>query len=198
MLHAMSVRFAAAAGADWRDACEPDREGKRWGFPLAGRWDAEGRRREDPSHFTLTCTSGAQAKCVRYGYKPWKKAPDGSDTMAALYEACTHMARADYCGDGVPSTRDGTTIDIYDQHGVQQPATGPEFRFEAGWTPAGAVCVHHPRIPANLTLDALEKRCPRLSGKLGASCSEEKAKELGAILFNRSKLDPGPAAAPGD
>lgn len=183
LLHTLSVR---PVGGEWQNACQPDREGHREGFPLSGRWNDDGRLHGDSSRFFLTCTSGAQAKCVRYGYKPWKQAADGV-SLQPLYEACVHMARGDYCGDGVPSTRDGTQIDIFDEHGVQTSASGPEFRFEAGWAPTGAVCVAHTRIPENLTLDALREKCPRLAPLLGENCTEESAKRLGAVLFNKSR-----------
>jgi ADYC domain len=185
LLHALSTRGADGA---WVPLCDADREGKREGFPVPGRWDEAGRYHADASasHFALTCTSGAQAKCVRFGYKPWKAAPDGTP-MAAMYEACVHMTRADYCGDGVATTRDGTQIDIFDRHGVQRPESPAEFRFEAGWSPTGAVCVNHTRIPDNITLDQLAQRCPRLAAALGTSCTEESAAKLGAVLFNRSR-----------
>ena len=183
MLHALSTRRADGA---WVPLCEPDAEGKREGFPVPGRWDEAGRYHADAGHFALTCTSGAQAKCVRFGYKPWKPAPDGA-SLVPLYEACVRMVRADYCGDGVATTREGTQIDVYDRHGVQRPESGPELRFEAGWSPTGAVCVAHTRIPQNLTLDQLRASCPRLAAALGEGCTEASAEKLGAVLFNRSR-----------
>jgi hypothetical protein len=183
VLHTFSLN---AGDGRWQNPCDADREGHQEGFPIAGRWDAAGRLHTEPGHFALSCTSGAQAKCVRFGYKPWKAAPDGAP-LAPMYEACVHMVRADYCGDGTPTTRDGTEIDIFDQHGVQQPTADPEFRFEAGWAPAGAVCVAHTRIPENITLDALRQRCPRLAAALGETCTLESAVKLGAVLFNRSR-----------
>ncbi|HET9768484.1 MAG TPA: ADYC domain-containing protein [Thermoanaerobaculia bacterium] len=183
LLHALSTR---GAGGAWVPLCDADREGKREGFPVPGRWDDAGRYHPDGGHFALTCTSGAQAKCVRFGYKPWKPAPDGA-SLVPLYEACVHMVRADYCGDGVATTREGTQIDIFDRHGVQRPESGPELRFEAGWSPTGAVCVAHTRIPENVTLDQLRASCPRLAAALGSSCTEEAAAKLGAVLFNRSR-----------
>lgn len=182
-LHRLSLRGADGA---WHEACDADPEGHRAGFPLAARWDAHGRFHADAQHFSLSCTSGAEAKCVRYGYKFWKTAPDGAP-LHAEYEACVHMARADYCGDGMPATRNGTTIDVYDRHGVQRAETGPDFRFEAGWSPTGAVCVAHPRIPELLTLEQLRARCPRLTAALGEVCTEEEARARGAVLFNRSR-----------
>lgn len=181
-LHRLSVRTAQGG---WQEACEADPEGRRAGFPLAARWD-QGRFHADAQHFSLSCTSGAEAKCVRYGYKFWKPAPDGA-ALDKVYEACVHMVRADYCGDGIPATRNGTTIDVYDRHGVQKPETGPEFRFEAGWSPTGAVCVAHTRIAQELDLGRLRARCPRLADALGETCTEEFAERHGAVLFNRSR-----------
>jgi hypothetical protein len=185
-LHRLSLRIGEG---DWHEACEPDPEGRRAGFPLAARWDAAGRFHADARHFSLSCTSGAEAKCVRYGYKFWQRAPDGA-SLAPAYEACVHMVRADYCGDGTPSTRNGTLIDVYDDHGVQRPTRDPQFRFEAGWAPTGAVCVNHPRIPQNLDLDTLAQRCPRLAAALGTRCDEGFARAHGAVLFNASRLLP--------
>jgi hypothetical protein len=183
LLHRFSVRVGAG---DWQNPCEADREGHREGLPLAGRWDGDSRFRRDDAHFAISCTSGAQAKCVRFGYKPWKQAADGT-ALAGHYEACVHMVRADYCGDGEAATKNGTAIDVYDRNGIQQSETGADFRFEAGWSAAGAVCVAHTRIAENLDLDTLAARCPRLRGALGTACSEQRAEALGALVFNRSR-----------
>lgn len=45
-----------------------------------------------PDAFELICTSGAQGKCVRFGYHPWEKAPDGRP-MRDYFNACVHMLR---------------------------------------------------------------------------------------------------------
>jgi hypothetical protein len=183
LLHRFSLR---QGDRPWREVCEADREGRREGFPVQGYWDAQGRYHLDEAHFALTCSVGAQAKCVRYGYMPWAAAPDGTP-MPEMYAACVHMVRADYCGNGEASTRDGTEIDIYDRHGVWQPGGGAQFRFEAGWSPQGAVCVHHARIPQNLDLATLAARCPRLRDAIGVGCTEDAAEQAGAVLFNRSR-----------
>jgi hypothetical protein len=114
------------------------------GLFVAGIWDGSGARRQGAVaggldlDVTFSCPAGVIAKCVRWGYRPWAQGP-------ALHEACTRMARADYCGDGVPHTRDGTLIDMFDGAGVQSRAGVDGFTFEAGWGPGGAVCVHEPR-----------------------------------------------------
>jgi hypothetical protein len=183
LLHRFSVRVGDGA---WENPCEAAPDGTREAFPIPGRWDANGRYRADHAHFAISCTSGAQAKCVRFGYRPWKQAADGA-RLASLYEACVHMVRADYCGDGTPATRNGTLIDVYDRHGIQASAEDPELHFEAGWSAQGAVCVARTRIADELDLAALAQRCPRLKNALGTRCDEGRAKSLGALVFNRSR-----------
>jgi ADYC domain len=183
VLHTLAVNLG---DGNWQNPCDPDAEGHREGFPVPGHWDAAGRFHSEPGFFALTCTSGAQGKCVRFGYKPWRSASDGT-SLAAIYEACIHMVRADYCGDGNATTKDGTEIDLFDHQGVQRPESGPEFHFEAGWAPSGAVCVARTRIPQNLTLERLGQNCLRLQAALGTDCTEERATALGAVLFNRSR-----------
>jgi hypothetical protein len=56
---------------EWKPLCNPDQRGIAAGFPLAGSWDEQGTHLHD-DNFSITCTSGAIGKCVRYGYKPWK------------------------------------------------------------------------------------------------------------------------------
>lgn len=182
LLHTLSV---AQADGSWRNACAPDPEGRRLALPLAGEAQPDGRIIDAPGRIALVCTSGGQGKCVRFGYKPWKRT--AAESLRDLYNACIKMVRADYCGNDQPTTREGTRIDIYDDHGIQLPANEPGADFEAGWAPEGAVCVHHVRISENVTLDALAAACPRLKDKVGAVCNEEIARGLGARLFNRSR-----------
>ena len=171
-LYAFSVEDAATGG--WRNLCGPDPYGERWGFPLA---------KDGGGSFGITCTSGALGKCMRFGYKPWHAARGGV-AMRDLYDACVHMVRADYCGDGTPHTRNGTPIDIYDRFGIQKDEPKPGMTFEAAWGPKGAVCVARTRIPDVATLDQVLAACPRLrSAPTGAACSDAVA---GALLFNKS------------
>src|SRR5436190_13293898 len=145
-----------------RPLCNPDPDGRQLGFPLAIESEPQGiRETGDPTRFELVCTSGAQGKCVRFGYAPWRRAPDGR-SMLDWYSACIRMVRADYCGDGRPFTRDGTLIDIYDHIGLQRPEGDSSLTFEAAWTANGAACVAHTRIPELIDLDGLARACPRL------------------------------------
>ena len=181
-LLAISIRNLNTGG--WVPFCQPDAKGRRVGFPVAGRWTAKGRYEKDPENFFLTCTSGAQGKCILFGYDPWGHGPNGED-LDPFYEACTHMVRADYAGVGAPNTRNGTLIDIYDIAGVQLTDTemGAEYRFEAGWAPTGAVCVAKTRFENLLPLKVLLESRP----DLGGTCDEAEARRRGAMVFNRSK-----------
>jgi hypothetical protein len=167
---------ARQPGGDWGSFCEPDPRGERWGMPWQG---PDGGLR-------LTCSAGGIGKCIRFGYRPWASLPDGR-SLAPFHAACLNMLRGAY-GDPVRGwTRDGTPIDVYDRVGIQAPANDPGQDFEAGWTPDGAVCVAHPRIPEHGGLDAIVAHAPRLAGRTGPeTCTEERAAALGALVFNRS------------
>ena len=183
-LHRMLV---ADAQGQWSELCEADAAGHNWSFPLAGQWNSEGERVSD-SGFTLTCASDAIGKCVRFGYKPWKTV-DGT-ALSDYHAACVKAVRADYCGDRA-TTRNGQLIDIYDAMGIQhREQSSDALRFEAAFSPSGALCVAHTRVPQRMTLDALGASCPRLAGRIGADAcieSEATAGHYGsALIFIRS------------
>ena len=170
----------------WAEVCETGPDGSRDGFPIAGRARPDGTiEPTSAGDFVLTCTGGAEGKCVRFGYHPWETLPDGT-AMLAVYNACIHLVRADYAGDGSATTRNGQPIDIYDVFGIQEPGNDPRYAFEAGWTADGAVCVNHVRVKENATLDGLVEQAPRLAGRVGDICTEEFARAHGAVLFVRS------------
>jgi hypothetical protein len=183
MLYALSEQDKASG--ERRNICLPDPDGRRLGFPLAGSFTPDGRYEPAPGRLLITCTGGAEGKCVRFGYKPWGKAPDGTPLEAA-YNACVRLVRADYAGDGRGTTRNGQPIDVYDRLGVEAPANDPANEFEAGFDDKGAVCVRHVRVKENATLAGVEASNPRLKGKVGEICDEAFARAEGAILFVRS------------
>ena len=143
----------------------------------------------DVSGFSFTCTSGAEGKCVLMGYRPWET-HQASVPMSDLHRACVHAMRADYGGDNRPATKDGTLVNVYDRFGIRKPVFDSELEFEAAWAPDGAVCVAHPRIVGNVSLDDLAERYPRLMNRLGAlNCSEEDMRsDPRALIFNKSKV----------
>jgi ADYC domain len=175
-LYRLSTRSPGQERSD--DLCQPDARGRRAGFPMP---DGSGG-------FSFTCTSGAEAKCVLMGYRPGEKRENVP--LRELHQACVHMFRADYGGDDRPTTRNGTSIDLYDRFGIQHADMADGMRFEAGWGAKGAICVAHPRIAENITLEELAERYPRLAGHLGPqACSEEAARvDPQALLFNRSRV----------
>ena len=117
---------------------------------VSGVWDSTGARREDPTQFTFACENGVITKCIGWGYKPWGSR-DGHP-LTELHQACTRMARADYCGDGVSHTRQNTYIDRYDRLGLSTRTTTSSrdwdvsrASLEAAWAPDGATCMVHTR-----------------------------------------------------
>ncbi|EIM25444.1 ADYC domain-containing protein [Microvirga lotononidis] len=173
-LYSMSVH--SPDGAEKGPFCLPDPQGRRAGFAIP---DASGG-------LSFTCTSGAEGKCVRMGYRPWERR-DGF-SLRELHKACVHMLRADYGGDNRPTTRNGTSVDIFDRFGIQRSEKADGMRFEAAWGPDGALCVAHPRIAQNVSLEDIASRFPWLAGRLGPElCSLESMRaEPRAILFNHS------------
>ena len=172
-LHTLETRDADGV---WTNFCTAGPDGRQQGFPVEG----------GPRGLELSCTAGAIAKCVRFGYHRWGAATDGA-SLAPLHAACVHLVRGDYGGGDRPWTKNGMRIDVYDDHGVQAPDNSPDDVFEAGWSPAGAVCIHHVRVQENTTLGELEALYPALRGRTGAVCTEQFARAHGAIVFNRSK-----------
>ena len=137
----------------WRPYCGPSQAGA---VPLLNSWDvATGDRIDDPSAVTFGCTNAVLAKCALWGYRPWatktvcegkgKKKKCKEVSLQDHHQACTRMARADYCGDGTSATVDGTAIDVWDNLDIQTQFT--DWEVEAEWSPEGATCVNFVRHP---------------------------------------------------
>jgi hypothetical protein len=122
-------------------------------IPLQGSWDASagtptgGAHVADAGTFTFACRGYALAKCVEFGYAPWRsvtecRAPGDCHQLSLepFHQACTRMLRADYCGDGTPTTRDGTLVDVWDELGVQSDDAAT-WALEGEWGEGGATCV---------------------------------------------------------
>lgn len=154
----------------WRPYCA---SGAR-ALVMEGRWDARGEYVAEPASTTFACLDGVLAKCVLWGFSPWES--------RALHQACTRMARADYCGDGMSHTRDGTPIgfeDLADSGRVSAERWSHDW-FEGVWTERGAVCLRRAR--QGEPLGDILRDCPRLTGRLGESvgCDRAFALELAA------------------
>lgn len=135
------IRVLDSDSGEWVDPC-PDNAGTGL-VALAGTWDPQSGDHIAGDVVTLACRGDVLAKCVEWGYEPWV-----SSEHADLHQACTRMARADYCGDGTPMTVEGTTIDVYDSLGIQTQATA--WPVEAEWGPDGATCIGGDALRAEL------------------------------------------------
>jgi hypothetical protein len=169
----------------WVNPCNVDKDGRKIGIALSGTWDAKATHHQSDTGFSLSCTSGAIAKCVRMGYKPWKTSKDGK-SLWSFHQACTRLIRADYCGDGKAHTRNGTHVDVFDLLGIQLDEPREGMKFEAAWNADGATCVNKVRIPEIYSLDKLRKDCP-MKASLKKPCQlDEQLKDKQNLLFNRS------------
>ncbi|MBL9021196.1 MAG: hypothetical protein JNL21_03305 [Myxococcales bacterium] len=184
-LYALSYR--RSDDAEYQPYCAPDAEGRRLAIPVVGSWDTTGKYDDAPGRVTFACTNGAIAKCVRFGYKPWKSI--GGRSLAQHHLACVRMVRADYCGDGHSHTREGTRIDLWDEVGVQgrdAVSAEPEV-FEAAWSPDGAAYLAVPRWSDDV--QEIIGHCPeRLRGRTSKDVvlppDAVSARFPDALLFN--------------
>ncbi len=190
-----SIDYKTPTGT-WENLCRPDAQGIAKAVVLQGSWDSQGNYHANPTQVSLSCTNGALGKCVRFGYQPWKE--KNGVPLRDYHQACFRLVRADYCGDGVGHTKDGTPINIYDRLQIQTPDPAPEMSFEAVWGPEGAICINHVRWPEDL--DYVQQQCPRrLAVNQSQSCqSSDQAQQNhpGGILFNDSVAKPGSQVQP--
>lgn len=201
-LYTVSLR----QGERWSPLCGTTDEGApEEAIPLAGRWDYRegvqggGDHLDEPGAITFACESGALAKCVHFGYPPWrsKLTCDAAGEckvvpLAAYHQACTRMVRADYCGNGRSYTRDGMLIDVYDGIGVEEDTDS--WPFEAEWAPDGAVCLDHFRVGPRTSVPG----CPR--DLEDPACGDPAHFDTGTLLMTEySPLNhPGHAPQPVD
>ena len=177
-----TVLYQPTPHLPWQNLCAPDAEGVAKALPLTGQWDAKGNY--TPQGITLACTNGALAKCVRWGYKPWKT--DQDIPWRDLHQACTRMVRADYCGDGVSHTQQGVNIDIYDDFGIQRRTPQSGMVFEAAWGLEQQWDPHSGKTPVLLHLEGLRNGMP----------PEVRAAAVAAFERNVTFIDPWLQRAP--
>ncbi|KYF71950.1 ADYC domain-containing protein [Sorangium cellulosum] len=164
---------------------------------VPGRWDEKGVHRSEEGIFSFACPETVAGKCASsWRYNPG--AAGASPDVSELYEACMRMATADYCGDGVSATREGTMVDVWDSANVERPdpeAQAQGYRFEAAWTRDGAVCMDHPRWPELFFAEGDRKPKRECLTKIPTCRSAEEAQALAGpgkkLLFNASRPRPG-------
>jgi ADYC domain len=130
------VSYQTSSG--WTPLCGLDGAGQAiQAVTVAGVWTATAADsalyQSSTTQFTFACRGKTIAKCVELGYKTFK----GRTTQMA---SCVRLLRGDYCGTGVAYTVDGTTLNLYDNVGVQ--ADTQVWKPEAEWTPTGARCIN--------------------------------------------------------
>lgn len=199
-----------AKDGTWVTSCGPDAADMAVAIPTEGTWDHTGQKVYSRTHFTFACTSGVMGKCYRWGYRPWE--PTATPSMWDGHQACTRLARADYCGNGYSWTKDGTTINMWDAIGpdVVMKIEADEryneaggFLFEAGWDEGGARCLSHYRwydLPEGFAADQCPERLrhpeykppPEDKDQLGPTvCDSQEESELSwpTFLYDKSKCN---------
>lgn len=135
--------------------------------------------------FTLSCRTGAAAKCLEWGYLPWSKHEGRS--LATIFRTCVAAARAQYnWGSSAAYTCEGKVIDVTDRLGIQAPgANAATLPLEAAWSERGLSCIGQPRYAA----------CDREpSVREAPPCDEERLKDVSrwpadVLLVTRSQRD---------
>ena len=188
---------------EWSNPCAPagDVPNPR-ALALGGVWDEKGARRDEAGKITFACENGVLSKCARWGYKPWASR-DGR-SLADAHQACTRMARADYCGNGKSHTREKTMIEYYDSLGVSARTTTAtkewdpaRASFEATWAPDGASCLARTRHQESL--EEIQKECPGRFRKNtvdlgdGDRCAIERSDRTASAGMLRNRVHGGPA-----
>jgi hypothetical protein len=134
----LAYSISVSTDAGWLPLCGYESDGSvRQTLAVAGTWNVQTAAWSDSAdQFTFACRHASIAKCVELGYK-------SSLGYGDHQHACVRMLRADYCGDGVSHTVNGTPINLYDNAGVQ--ADTESWPVDAEWTPDGALCLNHNR-----------------------------------------------------
>ena len=172
----------------WQNLCKGDANFPAKAVVLQGSWNSTGTYQEGKNLVTFSCANGALGKCLRFGYKPWKTL--NGESLRDYHQACLRMVRADYCGDGIGHTKDGTPINISDRLGIQKPDAVPQMSFEAAWGVDGAQGINHTRWPEGLAY--VKRVCPQRLAAEGkrvnryATVQQARANYPTALLFNDS------------
>jgi uncharacterized protein YjbI with pentapeptide repeats len=153
-------------------------------FLLPGTWNYTTASYSDSTtESTVACRGAGIAKCTEFGYKNWQNWAEnnGTDTQQVplryFQEACVRLLRADYCGNGVSHTENGTPIDLYDAASIQVISPTNTMPLEAEWSASGATCIKHVRwtaTEADPTVDVedyITANCPsRWAGPESTTC----------------------------
>lgn len=119
---------------------------------MPGRWSGASYT-ADQSAVTFACSTGVAAKCDGWGYSVTSKWPGHTRTGAPsdaqgsdMMQTCTQMARADYCGNGMPNTLEG--LPIWFDSVFSPRTTRSGFTLEAAWAGQSSGGIPTNRAPA--------------------------------------------------
>jgi hypothetical protein len=112
--------------------------------------------------FTIGCAGSAAAKLRLLNYGPQSDFDgQGNPASVAQRQAALKMLTADYCGNGVSYTQNGTPLQYEDAAGTVS-LIGTQGATEAVWTSSGALCLDTTRI-ANTTVACSLPSCSNYS-----------------------------------
>jgi hypothetical protein len=163
------VTYQEPTTGRWNPLCVAADGTAQGAIAMESKWDYRqgvlggGSKVFDTASFTFACDGGAIAKCVRFGYAPWRSVNGVS--LEEHHQACTRMVRADFCGDGTSYTVAGNLINLYDSLGVQQDTEG--WVAEAEWTSDGASCFTS-QTRASTAIQCGERLVPSCGSTFGA------------------------------
>lgn len=160
-------------------------------YAMNGAWDRDGMYLVGADNISFACTSAAVGKCIEWGYAPEATPPSVTEhglpttaTGADLLQACSRMARADFCMAGVPNTLDGTPIHYDDVFRTPPPSPdGSPFRFEAAW-PGVAMTSPPAQRPPPICLSKLRWSTLPLGGGCGVELPDPRTDIKGQFCEN--------------
>jgi ADYC domain-containing protein len=144
-----AYRLSYQTDVGWNLLCSDVADTTAEAFALTDVWNfsegiagTSGSRGGVTGQFTFACGSvGAIGKCVSFGYVPWRKV--GGVVQRDAHQSCTRALRADYCGDGISRTTDGTPINLFDIKLILVDTES--WPTEAVWRTNGAKCIDKTR-----------------------------------------------------
>lgn len=168
----------------WDDLCQATGPGNKAIF-MPGYFDWSGDYQTNPQFMGVTCWDGTAAKCMRWGYRPWRSLThptSGPQSLDPLWRSCVRAARADYCGNGTSFTDNGKQIDIWDRYSfiaktpestrwVDSSGRAEAYSDESAFDEDGAVCLVRERL---YSYDFASAQCPMVSTYLngGEYCTQ--------------------------
>ncbi len=160
---------------------------------MSGSWLPDGLYSVSDGPVSFACKTGVVAKCDGWGYPVTADPPNVTENGLAtnvtgpdMMQACTRMARADYCAEGLPNTIDGTPIHLDDI--FIKPPPAPGFAFEAAW-PGVAVVDRIVRRPPVICLSKLRWASLPLGGHCPLTLPDPRVDAKGTFCDDMTDTD---------